>query len=77
MRAYVEGLCALQATDQAISGVIAGSRHNSDALRAVCEQTFTQAARLITDAQADGSLRNDVTLDGLRAAAAVRHLLQT
>ena len=35
----------------------------SAALSAVCEETFTLGARLIADAQADGSLRADVTLD--------------
>jgi AcrR family transcriptional regulator len=61
--AYLEGLCALQVGDHAISDVIAGSRHNSTALREVCDESFTIGARLIADAQADGSLRGDVSFD--------------
>ena len=60
---YLEGLCASLTSDHAISDVIAGSQHTSAALNAVCEETFTLGARLIADAQADGSLRADVTLD--------------
>jgi AcrR family transcriptional regulator len=61
--AYLEGMCASQTGDQAISDVIAGSPHMSAALSAVCEETFTLGARLVAEAQADGSLRADVTLD--------------
>jgi AcrR family transcriptional regulator len=61
--AYFEGLCALQTGDHAISDVIAGGQHNSAALNAVCEDNFALAARLIAEAQADGSLRDDVSFD--------------
>lgn len=61
--AYLEGLCALQTGDHAISDVIAGAQHNSAALTAVCEESFALASRLIADAQADGSLRDDVSFD--------------
>ncbi len=65
---YLQGLCASQTGDQAISDVIAGSPHMSAALSAVCEETFTLGARLIAEAQADGSLRADVTLDDVFVA---------
>jgi AcrR family transcriptional regulator len=60
---YLEGLCALQTADHAISDVIAGAQYNSAALNAVCEDSFALGARLIADAQADGSLRGDVSFD--------------
>ncbi|OBB26251.1 hypothetical protein A5792_03875 [Mycolicibacterium peregrinum] len=62
---YLKGLCASQTGDHAISDVIAGSPYTSAALSAVCKDTFTLGARLIADAQADGSLRADVTLDDI------------
>jgi AcrR family transcriptional regulator len=59
--AYLEGLCALQSGDHAISDVIAGSQHNSAALSAACDESLVLGARLLAEAQADGSLRDDVT----------------
>jgi AcrR family transcriptional regulator len=66
--AYLEGLCALATADNAISDVIAGAQHNSAALNAVCDESFAIAARLIADAQADGSLRDDVSFDDVFVA---------
>jgi AcrR family transcriptional regulator len=66
--AYLEGLCALQTADHAISDVIVGGQYNSAALNAVCEENFALAARLIAEAQADGSLRDDVSLDDVFVA---------
>jgi AcrR family transcriptional regulator len=66
--AFLEGLCAAQAGNHAISDAIAGSQHNSAELSAVCEQSFALGARLIADAQADGSLRGDVTVDDVLVA---------
>lgn len=65
---YLEGLCASQTGDQAISDVIAGSPHISAALNAVCEDVFALGARLVAEAQADGSLRADITLDDVFVA---------
>ncbi len=66
--AYLEGLCALQTADHAISDVIVGGQYNSAALNAVCEEGFALAARLIAEAQADGSRRDDVSLDDVFVA---------
>lgn len=61
--AYLEGLCSLATSDHAISDVIVGAQYNSAALNAACEDSFALAKRLIAEAQADGSLRDDVTFD--------------
>jgi AcrR family transcriptional regulator len=65
---YLEGLCALQTADHAISDVIAGAQYNSAALNAVCEDSFALGTRLISEAQADGSLRDDVSFDDVFVA---------
>jgi hypothetical protein len=66
--AYLEGLCALQTADDAISDVVTGSQHASAALAEACDESYALGARLIADAQADGSLRGDVSFDDVYTA---------
>ncbi|MEV7680078.1 helix-turn-helix domain-containing protein [Streptomyces sp. NPDC088341] len=61
--AYVEGMCALQAADAALNDVIARAYQNATELSAACEKSLAFGTRLITEAQADGSLRADLTPD--------------
>ncbi|MER6176563.1 helix-turn-helix domain-containing protein [Streptosporangium sp. NPDC001681] len=60
---YIEEMCALQAADTALNDIIARSYQDATALAAICDESVTFGTRLITEAQADGSLRPDLTPD--------------
>lgn len=60
---YIEGMCALQAADSALNDIIARSYQDATALTAVCAESITFGTRLIAEAQAEGSLRADLTPD--------------
>jgi AcrR family transcriptional regulator len=66
--AYMFGLCELQAGDHAFSDAMCSSRYASPAIEKVCRAGLELGSRLIADAQADGSLRADVTVDDLFTA---------
>ncbi|GLW13064.1 TetR family transcriptional regulator [Microtetraspora sp. NBRC 13810] len=63
--AYVEGMCALQAADAALNDIIAQAYQNAAELSAACQKSLTFGSRLIAEAQADGSLRTDLTPDDI------------
>jgi AcrR family transcriptional regulator len=60
---YVEEMCALQAADPALNDIIARSYQDSTELTAICQDSVTVGSRLLAEAQADGSLRPDLTAD--------------
>lgn len=60
---YVEEMCALQATDTALNDVIARSYQDAAALTSICNESVAFGTQLMNEAQADGSLRPDVTPD--------------
>jgi AcrR family transcriptional regulator len=62
---YIETICELQATDPAISDVVAGRYPDAERLMAVCERSHTAAARIIERAQQAGTLRPDFTHEDL------------
>jgi AcrR family transcriptional regulator len=66
--AYIFGLSELQAGDHAFSDAMCSSRYASPAVEKVCRASLELGSRLIADAQADGSLRADVTVDDLFTA---------
>lgn len=66
--AYMFELSALQAGDHAFSDAMCSSRYASPAVEKVCRAGLELGSRLIADAQADGSLRADVTVDDLFTA---------
>lgn len=65
---YIFGLCELQAGDHAFSDAMCRSRYASPAVEKVCHASLDLGSRLIADAQTDGSLRADVTVDDLFTA---------
>jgi AcrR family transcriptional regulator len=58
---YIEKVCELQATDPAVSDVIAGRYPGAERLMALCESSHAAAARIIERAQQAGALRPDFT----------------
>lgn len=66
--AYVFGVSELQAGDHAFSDAMCSSRYASPAVEEVCRAGLDLGSRLIADAQADGTLRADVTVDDLFTA---------
>lgn len=66
--AYIFGISELQATDHAFSDAVCSSRYASPAIETVCQASLELGSRLIADAQADGSLRADVTVDDVFTA---------
>ncbi|KAA0120003.1 TetR/AcrR family transcriptional regulator [Mycolicibacterium sp. P9-22] len=66
--AYIFGLSELQAGDHAFSDAMCSSKYASPAVEKVCRAGLELGSRLIADAQADGSLRADVTVDDLFTA---------
>ena len=68
LAAYVFGLSELQAGDHAFSDAMCSSRYASPAIEKVCRASLELGARLIADAQSDGALRADVTVDDLYTA---------
>lgn len=65
---YIFGLADLHADDHAFSDAMCSSRYASPAIEEVCRASLDLGARLIADAQADGSLRRDITVDDLFTA---------
>lgn len=61
--AYIEDMCALQAADIALNDIIARSYQDATKLTAICADSVAFGTRLIAEAQADGSLRPDLTAD--------------
>ncbi|MGW0162834.1 TetR/AcrR family transcriptional regulator [Mycobacterium sp. NPDC003323] len=66
--AYVLGLSELQARDHAFSDAMCHSRHASPAVEQICHAGLSLGARLIAEAQAEGALRDDVTVDDVFTA---------
>jgi AcrR family transcriptional regulator len=62
---YVEQVCEIQATEPALNDIVSRQHPNTSRLAAVCDETMVQARQLIEDAQSDGSLRADFTLEDL------------
>ncbi|MER5802148.1 TetR/AcrR family transcriptional regulator [Streptomyces mirabilis] len=62
---YIETVCELQATDPAISDVVAGRYPDAVRLMAVCERSHVAAARIIGRAQRAGALRPDFSHEDL------------
>jgi AcrR family transcriptional regulator len=60
---YIVEMCALQAADPALNDIIARSYRDSTELTAICEESLTVGTRLLVEAQADGSLRPDLTTE--------------
>ena len=65
---FIFGLCDLQAGDHAFSDAMCTSRYASPAIEQICQASLALGSRLIAGAQADGSLRADVTVDDLFTA---------
>ena len=65
---FIFGLCDLQAGDHAFSDAMCTSRYASPAIEQICQASLELGSRLIAGAQADGSLRADVTVDDLFTA---------
>lgn len=63
--AYLEGMCELQAADSALNDVIARAYQGAGELSSACEESVAFGTRLIADAQAEGSLRADLTADDI------------
>ncbi|MFI1887758.1 TetR/AcrR family transcriptional regulator [Streptomyces jumonjinensis] len=61
--AYIEEMCALQAADTALNDIIARSYQDAAELTAICAESVAYGTRLLAEAQADGSLRPDLTAD--------------
>jgi AcrR family transcriptional regulator len=58
---YIEKVCELQATDPALSDVLARRYPDAERLIAICDRAQTATARIIERAQQAGSLRADFT----------------
>lgn len=65
---FVFGLCDLQAGDHAFSDAMCTTQYASPAIEQICQASLELGSRLITEAQADGSLRADITVDDLFTA---------
>ncbi|MFV8163198.1 TetR/AcrR family transcriptional regulator [Mycobacterium sp. 134] len=65
---FIFGLCDMQAGDHAFSDAMCTSRYASPAIEQICQASLELGSRLIAGAQADGSLRADVTVDDLFTA---------
>lgn len=62
---YIETRCELQATDPAITDVVAGRYPGAERLMAVCERSFAVTARIIERAQQAGTPCPDFTREDL------------
>jgi AcrR family transcriptional regulator len=62
---YIEKVCELQATDPALSDVLARRYPGAARLLAICDRCQAAAARIIDRAQRAGSLRPDFTGEDL------------
>ncbi|UNB54652.1 TetR/AcrR family transcriptional regulator [Mycolicibacterium sp. YH-1] len=65
---FIFGLCDLQAGDHAFSDAMCTTRYASPAIEQICHASLELGSRLIAGAQADGSLRADVTVDDVFTA---------
>ncbi|MFZ4874950.1 TetR/AcrR family transcriptional regulator [Janthinobacterium sp. Mn2066] len=62
---FVNLICEIQATEPALNDVISRRHPEASRLAAVCEETMAQARQFVDDAQSDGALRADFTLQEL------------
>lgn len=62
---YVELICEIQATEPALNDIVSRRHPDASRLAAVCDETMTQARQFVEDAQRNGSLRPDFTLEDL------------
>lgn len=62
---FVVGICELQASDPAMSDALSRRYPDARALSAVCDAHLEQAEHFVQQAQAEGSLRADLTLEDL------------
>jgi AcrR family transcriptional regulator len=62
---FVELICEIQATEPALNDVISRRHPGASRLAAVCDETMVQAQQFVDEAQRDGSLRTDFTLQDL------------
>ncbi|MGV0677409.1 MULTISPECIES: TetR/AcrR family transcriptional regulator [Mycolicibacterium] len=65
---FIFGLCDLQAGDRAFSDAMCATQYVSPAIEQICQASLELGSQLIADAQADGSLRADITVDDVFTA---------